>query len=69
LRSFAADRLPVYGFAPDQPRFFWCAGQGGFGIQTAPAAARLAAAALLGEEADASVAHIDAAMFSPARFT
>ena len=28
--------------------FFWCAGQGGFGIQTAPAAAALAAALLLG---------------------
>src|SRR5204863_1688 len=46
LRSFAPDRLPVYGFA--EPGFFWCAGQGGFGIQTAPAAARLAAALLLG---------------------
>jgi D-arginine dehydrogenase len=31
------------------PGFFWCAGQGGFGIQTAPAAAALAAALLLGE--------------------
>ena len=29
--------------------FFWCAGQGGFGIQTAPAASALAAALLLGE--------------------
>lgn len=46
LRSFAPDRLPVYGFA--EPGFFWCAGQGGFGIQTAPAAAKLAAALLLG---------------------
>ena len=39
LRSFAPDRLPVYGFDPASPRFFWFAGQGGFGIQTAPAAA------------------------------
>jgi D-arginine dehydrogenase len=46
LRSFAPDRLPIYGFA--EPGFFWCAGQGGFGIQTAPAAAKLAAALLLG---------------------
>jgi len=48
LRSFAPDRLPVYGFAPGRDDFFWCAGQGGFGIQTAPAAAKMAAALLLG---------------------
>lgn len=48
LRSFTTDRRPVYGFDPDEPGFFWCAGQGGFGIQTAPAAAALAAALLLG---------------------
>jgi D-arginine dehydrogenase len=52
LRSFAPDRLPVYGFAAGRPDFFWCAGQGGFGIQTAPAAAKLAAALLLGREAE-----------------
>ena len=50
LRSFASDRLPVYGFDAAKPAFFWCAGQGGFGIQTAPAAAKLAAALVLGEE-------------------
>ncbi|WP_322963051.1 NAD(P)/FAD-dependent oxidoreductase [Sphingomonas fuzhouensis] len=49
LRSFAPDRAPVYGFDAKTPGFFWCAGQGGFGIQTAPAAAALAAALLLGE--------------------
>ena len=68
LRSFAPDRLPVYGFDPANSRFFWCAGQGGFGIQTAPAAAKLAAAALLGETPHSTVAHIDASKFSPARF-
>lgn len=68
LRSFAPDRLPVYGFDGDVPGFFWCAGQGGFGIQTSPAAAKLAAAALLNEEPDPIVARIDAAVFSPARF-
>ncbi len=68
LRTFAPDRVPVYGFDPRQPAFFWCAGQGGFGIQTAPAAAKLAAAVLLGEEADAMVAAIDPAWFSPGRF-
>jgi D-arginine dehydrogenase len=68
LRSFAPDRLPVYGFDPIVSGFFWCAGQGGFGIQTSPAAAKLAASILLGEAPDESVAHIDAAVFSPARF-
>ena len=68
LRSFAPDRLPVYGFDPSATGFFWCAGQGGFGIQTAPAAAKLAAALILGGERDAMVAGIDPAPFSPARF-
>ena len=67
LRSFAPDRLPVYGFARDTPGFFWFAGQGGFGIQTAPAAAALAAA-LLGAPADPMVAAIDPERYSPARF-
>lgn len=64
LRSFAPDRLPVYGFDPAEPRFFWCAGQGGFGIQTAPAAARVAAALLLGRPG----AEIDPAPYLPDRF-
>lgn len=49
LRTFAPDRLPVIGPDPDEPAFFWCVGQGGWGIQTAPAAAALGAALLLGE--------------------
>ncbi|MBX9729332.1 MAG: FAD-binding oxidoreductase [Sphingopyxis sp.] len=69
LRSFAPDRKPVYGFAPDEPAFFWCAGQGGFGIQTAPAAARVAASLLLGSAPHASVAGIDPAMYRPERFS
>jgi D-arginine dehydrogenase len=69
LRSFAPDRLPVYGFDVAAPAFFWCAGQGGFGIQTAPAASKMAAAQLLGEPSDPMVAHIDPAVFSPRRFT
>jgi D-arginine dehydrogenase len=44
LRSFVADRTPVVGYAQDAPGFFWLAGQGGYGIQTAPAMAMLAAA-------------------------
>ncbi|HET9640090.1 MAG TPA: FAD-dependent oxidoreductase [Allosphingosinicella sp.] len=68
LRSFAPDRRPVYGFDPAVPAFFWCAGQGGFGIQTAPAAARLAAALLLGAAPDPTLAGIDPAPYSPERF-
>lgn len=48
LRTFAPDGNPVVGFDPAVPGFFWLAGQGGYGIQTAPAMARLAAALVLG---------------------
>ena len=68
LRSFAPDRLPVYGFDAREPGFFWCAGQGGFGIQTAPAAAKLAASLLLGRDADPAVATIDPSRYAPGRF-
>lgn len=68
LRSFAPDRVPVYGFDPEAEHFFWCAGQGGFGIQTAPAAAHVAAALLRQENTGGAFAHIDAEAFSPARF-
>jgi len=68
LRSFAPDRLPVYGFDPGDRGFFWFAGQGGFGIQTAPAAARLAAQVLLGQGPDAMTAGIDATVYAPSRF-
>jgi len=68
LRSFAPDRIPVYGFDPAAPGFFWCAGQGGFGIQTAPAAAKMAAALILESEPQSMIAHIEPAAFSPARF-
>ena len=68
LRSFAPDRLPVYGFDPRVAGFFWFAGQGGFGIQTAPAAAKLAAAVLLGRAMDPLVAGIDIERYSPRRF-
>jgi D-arginine dehydrogenase len=44
LRSFVADRSMVIGFDRRAPGFFWLAGQGGTGIQTAPAAGALTAA-------------------------
>lgn len=68
LRSFAPDRAPVYGFDPDEPGFFWFAGQGGFGIQTAPAAALLGASLVTGEAAADPVAGIDVARYTAGRF-
>ena len=49
LRSFLADRRPVVGFDTDRDGFFWLAGQGGYGIQSAPALSRLAAALVMGD--------------------
>ncbi|WP_164116161.1 FAD-dependent oxidoreductase [Sphingorhabdus sp. Alg239-R122] len=68
LRSFAPDRLPVYGFDSGNPGFFWFAGQGGFGIQTAPAAAKIARMQILEEPAKAMVEEINPAPYAPARF-
>lgn len=47
LRTFAADGSPVIGWDTEVDGFFWLAGQGGYGIQTAPMAARAAAALVL----------------------
>ncbi len=69
LRSFAPDRLPVYGPDPRNPAFFWFAGQGGFGIQTAPAAARLAAQILLGLPEDELTALLDRDLYLASRFS
>jgi D-arginine dehydrogenase len=68
LRSFAPDRLPVFGFDAQVPGLFWCAGQGGFGIQTAPAAARLCASLITGKDRDPSIMAIDANLYDPRRF-
>lgn len=68
LRSFAPDRLPVLGADSQQPGFIWCAGQGGFGIQTAPAIAALVAAQLGAPPPDGAIGRIDPAPFSPSRF-
>jgi D-arginine dehydrogenase len=68
LRSFAPDRLPVIGRDPANPAFFWFAGQGGAGIQTAPAAARMAAQVLLGLAPDGMTAALDPARYRPGRF-
>lgn len=68
LRSFAPDRRPVYGYAPDRAGFFWCAGQGGYGIQTAPAGARLAAQLVMQAPRDEVTEHLDTGLYAPARF-
>lgn len=66
LRTFAADRSPVVGFDAQAEGFFWLAGQGGYGVQTAPALARLGADMILGT-ASALAADLGAAL-SPHRF-
>lgn len=68
LRSFAPDRLPIYGADPQIAAFWWFAGQGGFGIQTAPAAARLGSQIILGLERDTLTHSIDAKVYAPDRF-
>lgn len=69
LRSFFADKTPAVGPDADAPGFFWLAGQGGYGIQTAPAMARLAAALATAGEVppDLADAGLTAADVSPAR--
>lgn len=66
LRSFTPDRTPVVGFDPNADGFFWLAGQGGYGVQTAPALAALCKA-LCNGQAPALKADIITAL-SPDRF-
>ena len=66
LRTFAPDRTPVVGFAPEVEGFFWLAGQGGYGIQTAPALSQLTADLCLGRMPVLPVAVV--AALSPERF-
>jgi D-arginine dehydrogenase len=70
LRTFAPDRAPVIGFDPAASGFFWLAGQGGYGVQSSAAAARVATALALGDALPADVAALGltAAQISPARF-
>ena len=49
LRSFVADHDPVVGRDPAAPAFIWLAGQGGSGIMTAPALARIATELILSD--------------------
>lgn len=64
LRSFSPDGSLVIGPDPGLAGFFWMAGQGGYGIQTSPAAGKLLAALVLGRPHNAALA----ARVSPSRF-
>ncbi|WP_158092385.1 MULTISPECIES: NAD(P)/FAD-dependent oxidoreductase [Pseudonocardia] len=66
LRTFAPDRAPVLGEWPDHPGFHFVAGQGGSGIESAPALAALAASMIVGRPAPADVA-LDPAVCSVTR--
>lgn len=67
LRTFAPDRVPVVGFDSGAPGFFWCAGQGGTGIQTSPAIASLTADLISGTTPEGLPAEL-AAELGPERF-
>ncbi len=69
LRSFVADKTPVVGFDADVEGFFWLAGQGGYGIQTAPSMGRVAAGLARGQGIPPDLAErgVDAAALAPAR--
>ncbi len=53
LRTFAPERVFVAGFDPRSEGFFWLAGQGGYGIQSSPAMARLTRLLITGTEPEA----------------
>ncbi len=67
LRTFTRDRHPAVGFAPDAEGFFWLAGQGGFGLQTSPAMAAIAASLIARDPWPAE--GVSAEELSPGRFT
>jgi D-arginine dehydrogenase len=70
LRTFAPDRTPVVGFSARAEGFFWLAGQGGYGIQTAPALSRIAASLALRTSLPEDLEDMAARVheLSPARF-
>jgi D-arginine dehydrogenase len=70
LRTFAKDKTPVVGYDPRVENFFWLAGQGGYGIQTAPGISRLVAALARHQPvpADLAALGVAGADLSPERF-
>jgi D-arginine dehydrogenase len=69
LRSFVADGSFVGGYDAKLPGFFWAAGQGGYGIQSAPAAGEAYAALVRGQSIPDHIARfgVQADALSPAR--
>ena len=69
LRSFVADKTLVAGFDSEAEGFFWLAGQGGYGIQTAPAMGTIVAAVASGGTFPAHVTErgVSASDLDPAR--
>lgn len=69
LRTFAADKSPVAGFALEAEGFFWLAGQGGYGIETSPAMSTAAAALIVDGKLPAEFADfgLSAADLAPER--
>jgi D-arginine dehydrogenase len=67
LRTFAPGGRMKFGFDPDAPNFFWCVGQGGMGIQTAPAASLLCASLICGKPLSGDLDAIDPANFAVRR--
>lgn len=68
LRTFTRDGSLAIGWDAIAPGFFWCAGQGGYGIQTSPAAGQLAANLIRGGnsgEAARIVTRLDPRRFQP----
>jgi D-arginine dehydrogenase len=66
LRTFTPDGSLAFGWDGDREGFFWCVGQGGYGIQTSPAAGRLAADLVLGRDPGEAAELV--AMVEPGRF-
>ena len=67
LRTFAPDGRMKFGFDPQAEGFFWCVGQGGMGIQTAPAASLLCALLIKNEFRHDKLPGIDPLDFDPRR--
>lgn len=69
LRSFVADGDLVGGFDARAPGFFWCAAQGGYGIQTSPAMGEACASLVLGKGVPERIAGfgVTEEMLSPRR--
>ncbi|MBW0144833.1 NAD(P)/FAD-dependent oxidoreductase [Sphingomicrobium clamense] len=65
LRTFAPDGRMKFGFDEEADGFFWCVGQGGMGIQTAPAYSLLCANLILKQPLDDALEGISAENFAP----